>query len=144
MSLLGVQGIRTEDTATDPQRRQELRDDGEFILLLSRHLLLEQQARPGLIQAQLMHLALIGLLMAQRAAQGLAIQRHMHMLLAFCLSSQTAWFVSALLGRRHSGQGLHDHLIHLLGVHRAQHITIRCRTRKGLARDGQHRTQPTR
>lgn len=66
--VLGVQGIGAENAARDPQWSQELRDDGELILLLAGGLLFEQQACLGLIQPELMHGALVGLLMAQRAA----------------------------------------------------------------------------
>jgi hypothetical protein len=99
---LGVQGIGTDDASFDPQRCQKLRHDREFILLLSRHLLFEQQPGLGFIQAELMHRLLVGLLMAQRATQGLAIEGHMHMLLACCLSCQAARFVSTALSCRHA------------------------------------------
>ncbi len=117
MSLLGMQGISTQDTATDPQRRQELRDDGEFILLLSRHLL-ASAASPSWF-----HTSPTGASCADRVAHGpacrgirLAIQGHMHMFLALGLPHQPTRFIPTALARPHTGERLREQRIDLLGI----------------------------
>ena len=65
---LGMQGIGTDDASLHPQRREKLRHDRAFILLFPRHLLFEQQPGLGLIECELLHRLLVGLLMAECAA----------------------------------------------------------------------------
>jgi hypothetical protein len=113
-----MQGIGGDDASFDPHWRQELRDNREFVLLLSHHLLFEHQPGARLIERHLMHLALIGGLMPQRPTERLAIEGHMHMRCAFGLPDQTARFVSTALHRPYSRQQLRDHLVHLLGIER--------------------------
>ncbi len=115
--MLGVQCISRDDASLDQGRREILRDDGEFILLLPGHLLFENHPRLGFIERQLMHLHLIGRRMAQCATQRLAIEGQMYLPPLFPLSHQATRFVPTSFRRPNAGEPVVHHLGHLLGLH---------------------------
>ncbi len=104
---MGMQGIRAHDPPFDIQGLEKLLHARLLTLFLFHHLFFEHDARACLIQTHLMHLLLIRSLVLLGASQGFAIQGHM---LLF------PWRTVRGTQAREEG---HQHLVHLLGVHRS-------------------------